>query len=183
MLITEKTAAEITTNYPVRTRPLSSIIDSPTRIDSHVHSLGSRRFTPRIFIPTFNLPPAFPRLNYHHTQGFMAREQSSAKRAPYPPDITILRYHPSIMIETGASMRRESTHRSIGRIPLAWSMLPLPRLPILSRCYLARGGTPLGLSYLLLPPPLTGPDTFSLGRKDRPASRGIRVRPRGLTYI
>jgi len=25
------------------------------RIDSHIHSLGSRRFTPRMFIPVFNL--------------------------------------------------------------------------------------------------------------------------------
>lgn len=55
-------------------------------------------------------------------------------------------------------------------------------LEMLSR---SRGGTPLGLSC---PPPPSSPhgppDTFSLGRKDRPASRGIRVRPREalLTY-
>lgn len=46
-------------------------------------------------------------------------------------------------------------------------MLLLPRLPILSRCYLARRGTPL----VLLFPPLSAPDTFSPGQKERPASR------------
>lgn len=78
-------------------------------------------------------------------------------------------------------MRRACMHRSIGGIPLAWSMLLLPRLPILSRCYLARRGTPLVLPF---PPPLGPRHLFPRAERATGLAREgyVSVREALLTY-
>lgn len=79
----------------------------------------------------------------------------------------------------GAPDAGEYRRRSIDRISLAWSMLPLPRLLIDSLEMLSRSqkdSSRSTLSLSLSPPSLSGLGIFSPGRKGRPASRGIRVR-------
>jgi len=113
------------------------------QIAGHIHSLGSCRFTPRMFIPAFNL------------RGFSMSQLSSRARiydagiatrivvAPrsnlpaYPPNVTIR----AISIDSDR-LGFGIEYARIAGMPLAWSMRLLPRLPIHSRCYLARRWAP-----------------------------------------